>query len=142
MADREIVVGGMTFETYDQDRDPRGDIGHALADARYQGMKFPFGGTKIKQWDSITRVAMKRFPELQKGERIHSREISKRLGEIKATGYDIVPYSKMSAKEKWDYLVGVRKDIVRIALVHCPKTLEEISLANANAKYVAGNELR
>jgi hypothetical protein len=30
---KEIVIGGMTPGTYDPDNDPRGEIGHALADA-------------------------------------------------------------------------------------------------------------
>jgi hypothetical protein len=28
-------IGGMTYATYDPEQDPRGDIGHALADARF-----------------------------------------------------------------------------------------------------------
>ncbi len=30
---KRIEIAGMTPETYDADKDPRGDIGHALADA-------------------------------------------------------------------------------------------------------------
>ncbi|MBI3334760.1 hypothetical protein HYZ97_04710 [Candidatus Pacearchaeota archaeon] len=42
-----IVIGEMTYDSYDSDRDPRGDIGRALVEARLR---------EVGGWDGLERA--------------------------------------------------------------------------------------
>jgi hypothetical protein len=61
--------------------------------------------------EKIARTALIRFPELQRGESITSRELSRKLNQIRDAGYEIPSYSKLRKKEKWDLLMKIRKDL-------------------------------
>ena len=86
------------------------------------------------KWSNLTLIALARFPELQKGERIGDREIKRRLGQIRDAGYDIKPYSKMTQDEAFTYLMGVRSEITKNARKYCPATLEKVARANEEAR--------
>jgi hypothetical protein len=89
---------------------------------------------EIEYWANVARVALTRFPELCRRERIHASEIKKRLGQIRKTGYPIQPYSEMSAEESWEYLKKVRSDIAKNTRTYCPYVLKEIDEDNEQRK--------
>jgi len=126
-----ISVGGMTPETYDPEKDPRGEIGLALADAVYaRDRDRAFSDDSRCYWAEVARVALPRFPELQQRESIHDREIARRLGEIRKTNYDVPQYRGLSKRGKWDLLMKIRADVRRKAGEHCPNVLAEIDREN------------
>ena len=78
----------------------------------------------------VVPIALRRFPELERGERIGVREIKKRLSKIREAGYNVKPYSKMSREESWAYLQEIRNAVARDAREHCPSELEKVSALN------------
>ncbi|MFH1501209.1 MAG: hypothetical protein ABIE22_04665 [archaeon] len=91
-------------------------------------------GEKREHLGRIAEVALRRFPELQRGESISVREIKKRLGEIRNTGYDVKAYSKMGKEEAWTYLQEIKEDIRFNCRMYCPYKLKEISRKNMAQK--------
>ena len=125
----------MTYWTYDPEKDPTGEIGHALAEARYNELGRNLNNLyEASIWPEITRIALKRFPELEKGEHILDSEVRNRLKMLREAGYPIKNYGKMNSREIWDYLREVRSDIARKAELYCPKVLEEIIMSNERRK--------
>ena len=82
----------------------------------------------------VAPVALRRFPELERGERIGVKEIKKRLGEIRSVGYSVKPYSDMKREEAWAYLQEIRGKVARDAREHCPDVLEFIDADNSARK--------
>jgi hypothetical protein len=122
---------------YDSDKDPSGMIGIALADAVYRKQGWKAFTRDERDWPKITRVALRRFNELQRGESISVGEIRRRLREIKGVGYDVSLASGMSKEGAWNYLTQVKREVVEQAERHCPDALREVREANRNAKYNA-----
>jgi len=147
---RNYSIGGMTYDTYDPERDPYGDIGHALVDLAYkyggrdvfrpdqeEGLLGKIEGGNNLDIDSVAnwaRIALKRFPETCPGETIHASEIKSRLSKLRKAGYNVKGYSSMNKRELWDYLQEVRSDIRKMAKEVCPDVLREIYLKNKKAK--------
>ena len=75
-------------------------------------------------------IALIRFPELQQREKIGIKEIKERFTELKKTGYDVKPYSKMNREEAWNYLKEIKGDISAMTRVYCPEILDEINREN------------
>ncbi len=108
------------FESYDPEEDIKksgGSYGLTLADRAVKAgiIKLPRlvkkdSEEREKIW-RIARVALKRFPALQRGESISDVELRRRLHEIREAGYSVESYSKMSKDEKWNYLMQLRRDI-------------------------------
>ncbi len=67
--------------------------------------------TEVAKLEEIVRVALKKFPPLERGETITSRELSRRLREIRDAGYIVEPYSKMSRYEKSRYLKRIKSEL-------------------------------
>lgn len=142
---KRIIIAGMTPETYDSDKDPRGEIGHALADAIYrESGRAAFGNVfdEREYWANMAAVTLPRFSELQRGERIHSSELSKRLGQIREAGYKVPPYSHLPAKEKWILLGRIRADVRKNAQQYCPEVLRQINFENRRQRMDARGDLR
>ena len=93
-------------------------------------------------WENVARVALPRFNELERGERIHSSELSKRLNQVRQIGYEVPPYSRLSANEKWDLLMKIRADVRKKAKKYCPDILEQINQYNLRQKIDARGDLR
>lgn len=104
-------------------------------------------------WTNVANATFRRFPELVRGERIHSTEISKRLGEIRVAlssrpeiigpiTYEVSPYSRLSADEKWALLGRIKKDIRKKAEKYCPSALRQIDRDNQQQKEDARGDLR
>ncbi len=87
-----------------------------------------------ERWGNITKIALKRFPELERGERISVTEIKRRLGQIRKAGYDVRPYSKMRKEEAWGYLMQIRREVYEKAGQYCPEVLAEIKKRNMRQK--------
>jgi len=147
---KNYSIGGMSYNTYDPERDPYGDIGHALADLVYK-MKGPSAFRpdqekgllgKIQEGNNLdreriatwARIALKRFPETCPGETIHASEIKSRFSELRKAGYNVKGYSSMNKRELWDYLREVRNDIHKMAKEVCPDVLREIYQKNNQAR--------
>lgn len=80
----------------------------------YEQTQFPLVNTQARDyWQRVARVALRRFPELQRGESIGVREIKRRLGEMRRTGYEVKPYSSLRKEEAWEYLMQLRGEISR-----------------------------
>lgn len=79
---------------------------------------------------NAARIALRRFPELETRETIGVREIKKRLGEIRKTGYQIEPYSKMKKGEAWSYLNKIRSNLRHYGNRHFLEILLEIDGEN------------
>ena len=89
-------------------------------------------------WGRLTKIALRRFPELLPGESIHIKEIKRRLGQMreagKAVGYDVNHYGKMDKDAAWAYLARLRADIAHQAKTHCPQALQEVTQDNQQQK--------
>jgi len=99
-------------------------------------------GRDAEYWERVSRVALRRFSELQRGERIGVREIKRRLGEIRKTGYDVKPYGSMNHKDAWNYLMRIRRDVAQNAQVHCQGPYRTIEEGNREQARAARDELR
>ncbi|MBM3230433.1 hypothetical protein FJZ22_02130 [Candidatus Pacearchaeota archaeon] len=56
----ELEIGGMTYATYDSDRDPHGYIGRALADARLEALRVEALEEQFAQLKNETRAVSAR----------------------------------------------------------------------------------
>ena len=120
------------IKEYDSEKDPNGAIGHALAEVAFAKIGYDFNKAGIMT--ETSRVALRRFPEVQKGETISVKEIKRLLRNIRNIGYPVKPYSEMDKKQAWDYLAQLRKEIREEAKLFCPSALEEIDYRNMQAK--------
>lgn len=65
----------------------------------------------LSKLEETARIALKKFPPLERGETITSRELSRRLREIRDSGYVVESYSKMSKYEKWRYFKRIKSEL-------------------------------
>ncbi|MBI2632198.1 hypothetical protein HYW75_04290 [Candidatus Pacearchaeota archaeon] len=86
------------------------------------------------RYTELARIALRRFPELERGEKIGVTEIKKRLSRIKETGYDVRTYSTMKKNELWNYWMQIKQKIRRSADIYCPDVLVEIDDFNKRQK--------
>lgn len=130
------VIEGMTYETYDESRDPHGEIAQALADRRWEEMKGIIPKKELRETEDSglakqVKIALRRFPECVPGEIIHVVEVKRRFSELRRAGYTFdKPYSRMSAREAWGYLAEVRRDLREQARMRCPEVLREVEVRN------------
>ncbi|MFH1308211.1 MAG: hypothetical protein ABIH72_05140 [archaeon] len=85
-------------------------------------------------WSKISEVALPRFPETQRGERVGVSEIKQRLGAIEKAGLNVKPYKDMNRAQLWDYYTSLRREIAQTASVYCPKKVREINSRNLRQK--------
>ncbi len=121
---------------YDPDRDIEefgGAYGMRLADMMVaRGIeKFAAEGDLEK----IARVALIRFPELERGETIYDKEISNRLGQIRKAGYEVPSYSHLSKDEKWKLLRKIQGEVEAKVRERNPEVLREIYEENRRRIY-------
>jgi len=91
--------------------------------------------SKAKYWARIARIALPRFPELQRGERISYAEIRRVLRELEKGEYDVGDYQSMDRDEMFYLLVStIRPHVGRKARKYCPKVEWEISRRNQSQK--------
>ena len=91
-------------------------------------------------WARIARVALARFPELDRGERVSDRELNRTFARIRETGYGGIPknYGGMTRDEKWEYLIhGIRPDVWSNADRYCPDVAREIRERNEESRLSA-----
>ncbi len=82
----------------------------------------------------LTRITSTRFSELQRGEAISSKEIKKRLRDIRNCGYETKSLEGMNKDESWRYLMQIRKHVREIAGRYCSDTLSEVDNLNKKQK--------
>lgn len=78
----------------------------------------------------LAGIALKRFPELERGESIGVSEIRERLKQLRENGYEVKAHSSMKKGELWFYWMHVKQEIRKSADVYCPEVLVEIDEAN------------
>lgn len=102
--------------------------------SRSNGLEMP--KISIPNYDVavVALIALRRFPELESGERISVKEVSNRLREIRAAGYEVGHYSKMNAQELWNYFLELRRAIRRDADDFCSSVLRQIDEDNGRRK--------
>lgn len=93
----------------------------------------------IKQWEKRVRIILPRFPELDRRERISTKEINKRLDELRDTNYYIPQYDRSNNNEAWRCYMIVRKDVQFQAMKYCPETVRLILSQNARKREEARN---
>lgn len=88
--------------------------------------------TKSEFWAAIGWIALPRFPELQKGEHISDREITRVLKALEAEGYHVDRnYRIMSTNDRYHYLMNeIRPVVWKRVRKHCPKAAWEIERHN------------
>lgn len=87
-----------------------------------------------KGLEKMCRVALKRFPELERGESIGDKELSRRLREIREAGYNVLPYSHLNKDNKWALIMSIRKDLGSELRINLPEVAEEIRSQNSSQK--------
>lgn len=92
-------------------------------------------------WMNVTRIALMRFSECQRGERIPVSEVKARLSQLRKAGYHVSGYSRMNSQEIWNYLMRTRAEIFKQAESYCPDVLEEIESQNQERKYLGRSHL-
>jgi hypothetical protein len=152
----EIEIGGMTPKEYAdnlseiEERDPTGMIGIELANAvdsmgSASGFLGEIGGDGDDRayWDKIARIALRRFPELQQGERVGVGEVKRRLGELRGAGYAVGAYSRMGGRQLWGYFMGLRRNVRKeLRDRGYVDLIEYIDRENAEQRRAARDELR
>ena len=109
-----------------------------LAEAEKVYKKFGLEGRQEQYWTNMARIALLRFPELQKGKSIQDSEIRKRLAKIGLAGYPVESYNHMNSKEISNYFFRkVRPDIYKNAGDHCPDILKDIKRENEERRLEA-----
>ena len=121
---------------------PVDETGRVIKQRKELTQKIEIKPEEREYWARVSNVVLPRFPELQRGECIGVREIKRRLGEIRKTGYEIESYSAMTKDEAWKYLMKVRTDVASNAKYYCPDVLQEIRFRDARQKLDARGDLR
>ena len=95
-------------------------------------------------WERIARVALTRFPELDRGEKISYKEIKKTLNlitkydylkKIEETGVPVSSYVTMKRHEMFNLLIHkIRPFVWRQAWKWCPVVADEIKRENYESK--------
>lgn len=85
-------------------------------------------------WVRNARIALPRFPELQKGENVSDREVRRRLRDLKENKFPVGNYSRISPQKRWNLLMSYRSIIWREARRYCPDVAEEIDRQNREIK--------
>ena len=116
---------GMMFDDYEIDRINSGANCGGQPKSLWNQMDYDIS--------NVAWIALRRFPELQKGEHIGLKEIQARLKGLKKAGYPAFGYSGINAREAWNYLKELRSAIAMEARSECPSVLEEIESANRAA---------
>ncbi|MEK6840492.1 MAG: hypothetical protein AABX79_00890 [Nanoarchaeota archaeon] len=125
-------------EDYDPEKDIEetgGSLGIHLAErilrATHGNPRF-FG----LDWKNIAEIALPRFPELQRGERICREELRKRLSALREAGFPVKrDHQKMSQQGMYNYLMDeIRPSVVRMARQYCPEVVREIQHRNYRAR--------
>ncbi len=115
----------------------RGTPLNKYRDLFVEGMRATNEGER-KDYSSLTKVALGRFPELVRGERIHTDEIKRRLRGIREAGeragYRVEPYSALKKEEMWERLMRIRREVRSLAERHCPEELSKIDEENERRK--------
>ena len=78
----------------------------------------------------VARIALRRFPELERGESVGVKEIRIRLRKIRELGYPVKPYSKMGQEEAWNYLQRIKSDLREYGNRKFPDIIQEINEQN------------
>ncbi len=86
------------------------------------------------KYTKLARIALRRFGELERGERISVEEIRVRMRNLKDNGYDIGKYCEMNKGELWGHWKTIKQDIRRFADIYCPNVLVEIDDKNRRQK--------
>lgn len=132
------MIGGMTYGTYDADNDPRGEIGHALANAKYMSCGI---SDDTRDWAGIARAALSSTPGNTDTNYIPDRDVRGKLRLVRDAGYDVPAYSGMSSGQRYGLLRRIQRDVAANALARCPVVFDEIDDANAEASRAARDEL-
>jgi uncharacterized protein with ParB-like and HNH nuclease domain len=125
---------------FDENRNPRPE--HTLRRINTsRSIKIPLSDKddEIKLWEERTKIALTRFPELDRGERITTEEINEKLDELARTDYPIPKYNRNSNREAWNCCMVVRKDIRFQGLKYCPQTVRLILAQNMRKREEAKN---
>ncbi len=87
-------------------------------------------------WKEIAKIALPRFPELQRGERISCVEMRRRLRDLQRAGFPVKKnYWNMRQEELYTYLIyDIRPYVGRMAEQHCPKIVKIINQKNREIK--------
>lgn len=83
-------------------------------------------------WKEIAKIALPRFPELQRGERISCAEMRRRLRDLQIAGFPVKKnYRNMRQEELYTYLIyNIRPYVGRMAEHHCPEIVKIIHQQN------------
>lgn len=120
--DREEEYG-----TYKSDRETNFEIKKYLG---YQSKNEISNKTSLDILKEEAWIALIRFSEIQRGERIGVREIKERFSKLRQIGCKVKPYSKMKREEAWNYLQEIKNNIKIKLKIYSPETLREIDKEN------------
>ena len=93
-----------------------------------------FFAKETTKLEEMAKKALTRFPELQRGEMIRDVEITRRLREIRETGYDVPSYSGLKKDEKWRLLTRIRGELWSRLQTANPELAREIQIQNQKKK--------
>ena len=116
---------------YYDEQDIRGTLLASYGDLFSEGRKLVFEDN-VRKYSKLARIALTRFPELERGERISVSEIRERLNFLRENGYNVGAYNSMNKNELFEHLTRIKKSIRKCADLYCPKVLVEIDEANRN----------
>ncbi|MEK6858427.1 MAG: hypothetical protein AABX53_00770 [Nanoarchaeota archaeon] len=141
------IIRGMTFDSYDPDHDPSGEIGHAFAHAEFVRR----GGFTLKEpadalsslrgcdFERVVRLALTRLPPSAPDEEAGAFWQRKRLSQLRAIGYPLESYSRLNVNEVRAYFNRVVHEVGSLARRHCPDLL--VHVAEENRRLEAEDEL-
>jgi hypothetical protein len=84
-----------------------------------------------ERYEGLAKIALSRFPVLQKRENISNKEILNRLNTIQKTGYYVGEgYREMKKRGLWKLLGRIKTEIRTQANIYCPDVVREIDARN------------
>ncbi len=125
---------------YYDEEDLRGTPLMAYSGIFSEGKRLDFIDCRDK-YSKLARIALRRFGELERGERISIEEIRTKMRNLRENGYSAGKYYEMDKEELWSYWKKVKQDIRRFADIFCPRVLVEIDDANRSQVRDARNHL-
>src|SRR3989338_137478 len=82
----------------------------------------------------LARIALRRFGELERGERISAEEIKVRMRNLKDNGYDVGKYYEMNKGELWEHWKTIKQNIRKFTDIYCSNVIVEIDDQNRRQK--------
>ncbi len=117
------------FSLFPEEQRRKKDLGSLLGDI---GRSLSEQSSQARYWGTLGRIACRRFPEMQRGEKVGREELLRMFKELKRHNGPVPSgYEAMNRDQLWGGLMDLRALFYRKMERYCPQTKKEIESANS-----------